>query len=58
MCKETKIRCAICGKEIAYAESCNPEPFAGEGCCHECDKQFVIPIRMKRGANGLNPYEF
>ena len=56
--EEKKIKCSICGKEISFMESNNAQPINDGRCCSECDRQFVVPIRMKRGANGANPYKF
>lgn len=49
-----KIKCSVCGKEITFMESCNAYPINDGRCCPECDRQFVVPIRIKRAANGCN----
>lgn len=43
-----KIKCSICGKEILLKESHNGLPLEGR-VCYECNKDFVIPVRLYIG---------
>jgi hypothetical protein len=47
---ETKKTCSICEEEFSGFGN-NPEPFAGDRCCDECNDRFVIPTRMVFGRN-------
>lgn len=51
-----KIECCICGTRIKDRDSNNPRPVKYEGrCCDECNKAFVLPMRVMRKKQGLNP---
>lgn len=38
-------KCSIC-KKIIEGNGNNPSPFGGEVCCDECNKQYVVPLRI------------
>lgn len=42
-----KFKCDICGKEVEGYWN-NPAPLEGKQCCDNCNKQYVIPARMKQ----------
>ena len=59
--KQSTNKCVICGAPIDGVTDfgANPAPIRSleEGkCCAWCDQHIVIPVRLKRDANGLNPY--
>lgn len=41
-----KWSCAICGDEFE-GHGNNPSPIEGEKCCGACNKQVVLPLRIK-----------
>jgi hypothetical protein len=40
--------CCVCDRVIADDADGgrNPDPFPGEQCCKQCDRQYVLPIRV------------
>ena len=40
--------CCICDRVITDDADGgrNPDPFPGEQCCKQCDRQYVLPIRV------------
>ena len=45
---KSQVNCCICGKEINWKDSCNPDPIIQSEearCCHDCDRRYVIPAR-------------
>jgi len=50
-----KVKCVICGNKIKDRDSNNPRPVKYEGrCCDDCDKTYVLPMRVSRVKQGLN----
>ena len=39
--------CSICGKEITDEHSNNAEPVNSGRCCNKCNREVVIPARIK-----------
>jgi hypothetical protein len=38
-------RCSICNKTFT-GHGNNPSPFNGEKCCDECNRNYVVPLRI------------
>lgn len=51
--EKPKLICSICGDPIVakppstWAGGCNAYPINDGRCCEDCDKQFVIPERIR-----------
>lgn len=45
-----KYKCCICGCQFWDWTGCNPAPIVEDDdksvCCHDCDRRFVIPVRL------------
>ena len=44
---ENTIKCCFCGTEELYGNNPAPIETFGERCCDECNRVFVIPVRIK-----------
>ncbi len=49
---EEMTKCCLCGKKVKDRETNNPDPIMANGrCCSDCNRHFVIPLRMMLKAN-------